>query len=350
MKLIAMRSFALGFAFLLAACGQSGGNSSGSGMAGSENGSGSKSAGGASNVGGARSSSGGAANVGGSAAVTGGQSGGGGSVSGGQTGVGGGGAVSDCPAAPTARLSNGGILEFDVSLKLGALPFKYGEANALSPDGTLTPTNVRFYLSEFALLKGADVVPVDLVKADGSVVPHNVRLITLDDPASLAVRVKAPPGEYDGVSFILGLNAACNSVDASKVAPLDDASQMAWPHTFGFLFFRYEADVTGSATVLENTPAQIHMGGIQGLLAPKFRLTGKLHVDPAGSKTNLVLAFDQVLKASLGMTTPTGVPLPPGPEVKAGEALRQNAEKFPLFSLALKIPRFSGQHDYATRC
>jgi hypothetical protein len=83
---------------------------------------------------------------------------------------------------------------------------------------------------------------VDVVRANGTVAPYNVHFFDADaDDTSTTLRVLAPAGVYGGLTFSWGLTQACNArVAEASNAPLSPTSQMSWPHTGGFLFFRYE--------------------------------------------------------------------------------------------------------------
>ena len=63
---------------------------------------------------------------------------------------------------------------------LNGKPLLVLEPNQL-PDGTLTPSNARFYVSELSLLKDdGSSLPVDLVGPDGKGDAYGVHLVNLD--------------------------------------------------------------------------------------------------------------------------------------------------------------------------
>ena len=154
-------------------------------------------------------------------------------------------------------------------------------------------------------------------------------------------RVLAPPGTYNGVEFLLGLNDACNTSSfEARNPPLSDTSQMTWSPPFGYLFLRYESLLASGGQGAGDAgaagpPRAIHMGGLPGLLlAPAVRVVGALSV-PAGQTVtrSVQVVMDQIF---VGTSTPsdlTGVLLPPGDEVAGGERLRRSAlAGLPLFT------------------
>jgi hypothetical protein len=232
-----------------------------------------------------------------------------------------------------------------VKLRLQDKPLLYAESNPLANGGTLTPLDVRFYISEVALLRAsAEPVPVDVVTPAGTPAPYGVHLYSAEDTTSNAVRVLAPAGEYVGIQFLLGLSLRCNvrHAEASK-APLSPTSQMSWPHT-GFLFLRYQgrttAPASGGAGGTESVdssaafPAVIHMGGsLYQELAPLVRVDGAISVPASGSVSkSMRFVLDEVFKGALTEVDLAGFVGPPGEEVVLGERLRRSMAGLHLFA------------------
>ena len=87
-----------------------------------------------------------------------------------------GGAAPGCPEARELLRPGGTLVEFDFALSLAGKPLVLGEPNAIT-GGQLTPSNVRFYVSEFTLLAGdGSSVAVDLVTSAGQPEPYGVHL------------------------------------------------------------------------------------------------------------------------------------------------------------------------------
>ncbi|WP_437611545.1 MbnP family protein [Sorangium sp. So ce834] len=251
-----------------------------------------------------------------------------------------------CAEQPAPIRTEGALVELAFELVLDGKPFLFGEPNA-APDGSaVTPLNVRFYVSHAALIQaGGELVPVDIVGPDGAPAPHGVHFYNAEEPGSATLRLRAPAGSYEGVSFVWGLHQACNvSQPAQNVAPLSDASQMTWPHT-GYLFLRYEGRVDppaggdpvdpegGTATV----PPAVHMGGNLAMdLAPRVEVRGPVSVPASGSTGKVVrLVMDEVFEGATADVDLTGYIGPPGPvgdELLAGERLRRSLPALTVFA------------------
>ena len=265
----------------------------------------------------------------------------GGGASGGQAGaplLGPDGFSSECPEELPKPPQANGRLGVDLAVQLGGKPLVFGEENRLEPKGSLMPTNLRFYLSQFTFRKGSLDSLGTLTTAEGSPFPYGVHLVNLEDAASLKFAVSVPPGTYESVTFTLGLTDGCNDTFRPRKPPLDEASQMKWPHTLGFLFLRYEGK--RSADVDSKVPDKIHMGTGSGerKFAPRVTVQGPFDVAGADSKVKLTFKLDEVLKA-VQMETDLSTfalpePAPPGPigeEILAGERLRQHANDVTIF-------------------
>lgn len=308
----------------------------------------------------------------------------GGAGSAGESAGAGGVAMDLCPEAPEPRLASGTILELPIELTFDGAALLFAEDNPLPGGGTLTPLGVRFYVSDVALLRdGADPLPVDIVTSTATAAPYGVHLFNADDDASVTLRVLAPAGEYQGISFLWGLAQSCNTrAPELSSAPLSPTSEMTWPHT-GFLFFRYEGRTAfpdpsgaggasagssgaggagaggasagnagaggasagnagaggatgGSAGKAGATyPSVIHMGGnLFEPLAPVIRIDAALSVPAAGSvRQGLRVALDEIFEGALADVDLTDFVGPPGDEVVAGERLRRSVPTLTVFSL-----------------
>lgn len=275
----------------------------------------------------------------GQAGGTGGQAGGGTGGQAGSVAAGPDGFPSVCVEAPKLEAA-GAAVAFEIDPRLHDQPLEFGEPNTLTAGGTLMPTNLRFYLSGFVFSKGSDRVPGTPVGADGKPMPYGVQLVNLEDAASLQFRVSVPPGTYDKVSFLLGLTAACNDTFAPLKPPLDQASQLKWPHTLGFLFLRFEGKLEGAAE--DAVPTEIHMGAGSGEnpYAPTITLSTPIAAQEGQARLRLSFALDEALRAAAMMTDLSDFslpePAPPGPigeEILAGERVRRNAAAVKMFSI-----------------
>jgi hypothetical protein len=316
------------------------------------------------------------AGTGGVAGTSGGAGAGASSGGAGSAGEGGAGGIGMdlCPEAPEPRLASGTIVELPIELTFRGAALLFAEDNPLPGGGTLTPLGMRFYVSDVALLRdGADPLPVDIVTSTAAVAPYGVHLFNADDDASVTLRVLAPAGEYQGISFLWGLAQSCNTrTPESSSAPLSPTSEMTWPHT-GFLFFRYEgrtafpdpsgaggasagssgaggagaggasADNAGAGGATGGSagkpgatyPSVIHMGGnLFEPLAPVIHIDAALSVPATGSvRQGLRVALDEIFEGALADVDLTDFVGPPGEEVLAGERLRRSVPTLSVFSL-----------------
>lgn len=317
--------------------------------------------------------SGGTTTAGGSGGTTAGGSGGATAGDAGLNAGAGGAAVAElCPEARTPRLAAGTVLEIPFILMLEGKPLRFAEANPVAGERTLTPLDLRFYVSEVALLReGAEPLPVEVVTPTGAVAPYGIYFFNADDAASTTLRVLAPAGNYTGITFLWGLAQACNTRRPElNTVPLSATSQMTWPHA-GYLFLRYQGRSTvpaqgsggaggagggggagsvgaggaggagGSAGVgggpsepVPLFPPVIHMGGsLAEPLAPAVRVDGALSVSASGAfSKSMRVALDEIFKGALSDVDLTGFVGPPGEEVLLGERLRRSMPTLRVFS------------------
>jgi len=297
----------------------------------------------ADSAGGAAGSSGaylaGASNLGGGASnLGGGASAGGGGAGAGTAGVPG----SACPEQLVPRLTDGPVLSLPLALVMAGKPFVFGEPNARADGGSLVPLNLRFYISEVQLLQSSgEPLAVDVLTAGGAPAPYGVHLFNAEDDASSTLRVRAPAGDYTGLSFALGIKLGCNQQLPSSLGdPLTDVSQMTWPHTGGFLFLRYEGRYTaadGGATEPAGLPPAVHMGGdITKEMVPRVTVSGAFSVPASGSlEKGIDVVMDEVFAGATADidVSDSAVGLLSTPESIAGERLRRDLPKLHPFVL-----------------
>jgi hypothetical protein len=225
-----------------------------------------------------------------------------------------------------------------ILLTYAGKPIEFGQPVALAK-GTLTLTTFRFYLSDLALVrKGGQVVPVVIHGPNDRPVPYNVHLATADESEGMSFELEAPAGEYEGLSFLFGLNEACDKRDPStSKPPLTYASQMDWPGPFGYLYLRYGARLEG-VPVDSKMPDMIHMGGFPGyVFAPRVTAPGTVRVTGGPASERFVLRVDVAeILAAAGMPARNDGPIPPPPGggIAEGDAVRQNVGNVSIFSLA----------------
>ena len=251
-----------------------------------------------------------------------------------------------CPEVPLRRQSSGTPLSFTFAYQVSGQPLQFGEANAFA-GGSLTPLNLRFFISELAVARAdGTVTPLDLLQDGGAPEPYGAHLVNAEDAPSMTISTIAPPGAYTELRFTLGLNNACNGGSSTRKWPLDDSSQMTWPHLpgVGYLFFRFEgrwaastgAGGAGGATGSGKAPVTaVHMGGFIGsLFAPHVTVKASLQVPSQGAlKKTIDISLDEILAAAGSADVTSQFPAPLGPEVDAGDRLRQLLPTRTVFTL-----------------
>jgi hypothetical protein len=258
-----------------------------------------------------------------------------GSGSGGSAGTAGS-APAPCPEVVAAHAGANAALELLTALFFEGTALSPGQPNTLPGGGVLTPLNVRFYMSNVALLReDGSSAPADLVDATGAVKPYGVQLINTDDDSAMSLRLLGPAGSYTGIRFTFGIDDSCNSGGSERRPPLAASSGMTWPPPFGYLFFRYEAMYVTAAGEATTPPLAIHMGGLPGgLMAPVVTAKGSITLSEANAThATLRLMLDQVFAAARTTIDIGNFVGPPGDEVAAGERLRLLAPELPVFVL-----------------
>jgi hypothetical protein len=254
---------------------------------------------------------------------------------------------SACLENPTALRTQGTVLSLPLQLSLGGQPFVFGQPNALAAGGSLVPLNLRFYISEVELLRsnGEAPVAVDVVTAAGAPAPYGIHLFNAEEAESSTLRVLAPPGQYSGLGFALGIKLSCNQQSPAQLSdPLTALSQMTWPHTGGFLFLRYEGRYTaadsggaaGAAPAFGSLPA-LHMGGdIKKERVPRVTVQGALSIPASGTlEKGLSVVMDEIFKGATAEidVSDVAVGLLSAPESIAGERLRRQLPELHAFVL-----------------
>ncbi len=119
---------------------------------------------------------------------------------------------SACLEHPTPQRAQGTLVSLPLELVLGGKPFVFGQPNVLADGSSLVPLNLRFYISEVELLGSSDeqTIAVDVVTAAGDPEPYGVHLFNAEDADASTLRVLAPPGQYTGLRFALGIKLSCN--------------------------------------------------------------------------------------------------------------------------------------------
>jgi len=250
-----------------------------------------------------------------------------------------------CLQAPPRGQTAGTPLAVGLTVTLGGSPLTFGEPNPYH-GGSLTPLNVRFYLSHLSVVRSdGQVLPLDLVGSSGDVEPFGVHFVNVEEPSTLTFHTVVPDGQYREIRFVWGVDDVCNGGSSTRTYPLDDTSQMTWPHFqgLGYLFFRYEARWAwssspdgGDAVATGLPPTAIHMGGVVGsVFAPEIHVLAALNVMGTAPLTKTMqISLDAIFDEATSLaTTPSPLSTSLGPEVALGDRLRQRAPAASIFKL-----------------
>ncbi|HEU4717278.1 MAG TPA: MbnP family protein [Bacteroidia bacterium] len=123
--------------------------------------------------------------------------------------------------------------------------------NSLGQDFTVT--NFKYYLSNFSLKTG-----------DGRTYNSpDYFLVKADDESTWKIRLRGiPPGKYESLSFLIGVDSLHNCSGAQSGA-LDPANGMFWAWNTGYIFLKFEGKAESS-----KSPGHIFEYHIGGYKAP----------------------------------------------------------------------------------
>ena len=175
-----------------------------------------------------------------------------------------------------------------VNLQFAALingqPFECGKSypEVGSTKATLTPTDLRLFVSEVALVNNmGEAVPVKLTQ-DGIWQLDDIALLDFENGAgpcrngtaavNTAVRGTVPAGQYRGLRFTVGVPFARNHGDATvATSPLNNTA-MFWSWQGGYRFIKFDASSKPGANTVDATDAgnfmaasgfAVHLGSTQ---------------------------------------------------------------------------------------
>jgi hypothetical protein len=169
----------------------------------------------------------------------------------------------------------------------------------------LTVTKLKYYVSNFIL-----------TKTDGTVytVPQDSCYFLVDesDATTHEPLLKVPEGEYNTLSFVLGVDSLRNTKDVSLrtgvLDPTATGGDMYWSWNSGYIFFKIEG--TSPAAAMGGS-FMYHIGGFGGYSTKTFNNIKQVTIDltdrgtakvKSGKQTNIHLMVD-ILKMFTGTNT-----------------------------------------------
>lgn len=141
--------------------------------------------------------------------------------------------------------------------RVGELPFSCGQQlDALGTSGVeAEPMDLRLYVHDVRLLRdGGEPAPFSF-EADGVWQSDTVALLDFEDASgrcsegteetNTLLRGRAPPGDYTGVVFRIGVPTAQNHLDLSTAAPPLNVPDLYWSWQGGYKYLKAELYTEG---------------------------------------------------------------------------------------------------------
>ena len=194
--------------------------------------------------------------------------------------------TTDASSPPEGGASDGAAsqpIELKFEGRVGAEPFSctrsydgFGTSNA-----TVLPGDLRFFVHDVVLLRATTHEEVPVVLATNAWQNPQVALVDLEDHRGSCtdgtdgtndvVLGTAPPGDYDGVRFIVGVPQPLNHVNVETAEPPLPASKLQWTWANGFIHLSMEfrstksvADGDGGVRAVDSFYAHIGSTGCAG--------------------------------------------------------------------------------------
>lgn len=176
-------------------------------------------------------------------------------------------ALGGCANVPTER-----DIEIRFGARVGDAEFRCGQSYAGigTTNARITPTDFRFYVSDVELIDAAGRTVKLQLAQDGVWQFRDLALLDFEDGSGpcrggttgLNARVvgKAPPGDYRGLSFTLGVPFALNHGDPTVAPSPLNLTAMFWSWQVGYKFVK--VDFTSASAVPAAMAA--HAGGGHG--------------------------------------------------------------------------------------
>jgi hypothetical protein len=157
--------------------------------------------------------------------------------------------------APSAPVAETGKFRVEFEHLVGSDPLEFNTANTRYTNNlsqTYNVTMFKYYISN-----------VVLKKEDGTeyAVPESYFLIDAEDEdASLITLENIPVGTYKGIKFTIGVDSTRN-VSGSQTGALDQANDMFWSWSNGYIFLKMEG--TSPQSTQTDNMFMYHIGGFK---------------------------------------------------------------------------------------
>lgn len=140
-----------------------------------------------------------------------------------------------------------------------------------------TVSAFKFYLTQIRLINTTSGLSQHVNKDE-------YFLVNFADSASVTLNLKAVPGTYNGIAFLLGVDSIRN-VSGAQTGALDPAKGMFWTWSTGYIMAKLE----GSSPVSNqpNNKFEYHIGGFSGTNNVLKQVTVPFPAASTGYETNL---------------------------------------------------------------
>jgi hypothetical protein len=147
-----------------------------------------------------------------------------------------------CPVVPPIPELSDATLQLPIIWASGAQPLTLGAPAQASDEVPYSINYLKMFLSSFELERADGTRAAAQVVTDtGEIAPYGLAYLDLEN-TDAKLYLRAPSGEYTGISFNVGLPLACYlpGHPATRVPPLEFNGPMYWTWGDSFLFMRLE--------------------------------------------------------------------------------------------------------------
>lgn len=159
---------------------------------------------------------------------------------------------------------------------------------------TVTPEYFRFYVSQVKLIDASGKRVPLILQQDGVWQQRDVAFLSFEDPGSDCangspqqreeIAGSAPPGNYTGIEFTLGVPDDLDHADATIAQSPLNLSDMFWSWQDGYKFLRFDARIESGG---QSSAYIFHLGSTGCTMADRLA-----HCDSPNRSTVILTGFD----------------------------------------------------------
>lgn len=185
--------------------------------------------------------------------------------------------ISDLPASVKPNL----VIEF--RHKAGHQIISLGHDYANGHKETFSISKFKYYLSNF-LLKSASKTKYTST---------DCYLVNEAEPLSKKIALNIPPGEYDSIGFLLGVDSI-NNVSGAQSGALDPLNDMFWTWNTGYVMVKLEG--RSPLSKLSQQMIEYHIGGFRGQYSVLQRIVFPKKIRVKKDQTTVIVIDLDLLK------------------------------------------------------